>query len=571
MRHFRVMTTLLLVFFVLSLMPTAVWAQETEEVVLFDASASVVFEKWGDTWEAAVSIGADKLPSAMTEEPFCIQVSYDSSAEPYLVLLSWSGGESWAQIAPAYSAYGVAYYPYELIVEAYGSDFSKLDAISVMPAPSHDGLTVTKVSITAQTRKRNGISVTYDGIAGKIARSIHAGWNLGNTLDSYGDWITQYSAADPVDFETAWGNPETTREMIESVKRAGFNAIRVPVTWSQHIDDANGWKIDPVWMQRVKETVDYVMQCGLYCILNVHHDVGGESWLKASDAGVSENAEKFAAIWMQIAEEFAQYDTRLLFEGFNEILDEENHWVYPGSDAGDAVNRLNKIFVDTVRSTGGKNAERCLVINTYAAGTDGKQLDDFVLPADSAQNALIVQVHCYAPGSYCTEISDGNNLQSVWTENNGKIRLDSMLYNLYLHFTSKGIPVIIGEFGAANKDNEEDRAQWAGYLVQNAQKYGIKCFYWDGGGTMEADETLGYYKGMSLYDRYHDAWLFPKVVEAVTGVDVTACSGSSGELSGDGMVDAVKEKLVQAILVDTNLQSARVQRTVNIVLSENAD
>lgn len=234
-------------------------------------------------------------------------------------------------------------------------------------------------------------TVSYDGIAGQIVNTIHAGWNLGNTLDSYGEWIVQYSAAKPTDFETAWGNPVTTKQMIESVRAAGFNAVRVPVTWTQHISDADLYEIDAAWMCRVKETVDYVIDSGMYCILNLHHDVGGDSWLKASTQSVSAQSQKFAAVWTQIAKTFAEYDAHLLFEGFNEILDEENHWVYPGKTAADAVNTLNQLFVDTVRSTGGNNRSRCLVVNTYAAGTGSAQLDDFVLPFDSTKNALIVQ------------------------------------------------------------------------------------------------------------------------------------------------------------------------------------
>ena len=273
----------------------------------------------------------------------------------------------------------------------------------------------------------------------------------------------------------------------------------------------------------------------MYCILNVHHDVGGNSWLKASETNIAENSEKFKAIWTQIANRFSEYDTNLMFEGFNEILDESNNWGYPGTEATSAVNVLNQMFVDTVRATGGINAERVLIVNTYAAGTNGSSLDDFIVPTDSAENSLIVEMHYYDPSSYCGEISADGNTQAVWTENGGKSAMDGMLYNVYNHFTSKGIPVIIGEFGAHNKDNENDRADYAGYLVENAKKYGIKCFWWDSGGKIEANAEFNYYTGMALYDRYNEEWVFPEIVKAITGVDVTAVSPIvEGDINADG-------------------------------------
>lgn len=458
----------------ISAVPFYVTAAGAEEHILFEGSATSEFKQWGDDWNAAVSLGNDQFQVSNFTEPFTIQIDYESSAEPILVMLSWTGGPAWVQMTPTYSSNGTAYFKYDLISSGYGEDFSLLNGINIMPSPSEDGLTVTKVSYTYETNDDTEIELNYNGLSGEIINNINAGWNLGNTLDSNGDWITQYSEGTPKDFETAWGNPQTTKQMIDSVKEAGFNAVRVPVTWSQHIDDSNGYKINAEWMARVKETVDYVIDNDMYCILNVHHDVGGESWLKASDANVTANTEKFTALWTQIANEFADYDNRLMFEGFNEILDENNNWVYPGKSAGDAVNKLNQMFVDTVRKTGGNNPDRCIIVNTYAAGTGGAQLDDFVIPTDTTENALMVEVHYYSPGSYCTEISKDGNAQSIWTENGGKSLIDGTLLNLYNHFTSKGVPVIIGEFGAANKDNESDRAEWAGYIVENAKKYGIK-------------------------------------------------------------------------------------------------
>lgn len=355
--------------------------------------------------------------------------------------------------------------------------------------------------------------------ADDIVNAITAGWNLGNTLDSCGEWIGQYTDGSPSAFETAWGNPPVTKQLIEQIRAAGFNAVRVPVTWSQHIDDSNGYRIDPQWMARVQQVVDWVLESDMYCIINLHHDVGGDGWLRASTESIAAQSGKFSAVWTQIANHFTNYDDRLMFEGFNEILDERSSWSYPGQAATAAVNRLNQLFVDVIRATGGKNARRVLLVCTYAAGTNPASLADFVLPDDPAGHALIVEVHYYDPGAYCAERSGTANAQSVWTDSGGKAQVDAMLDSLERHFTGKGIPVIIGEFGVANKDNAADRAEYAAYIVKNAALRGVKCFWWDTGGRIESDPVLGYYKGMALCDRYSGEWVFPEIVRALTGVE----------------------------------------------------
>lgn len=362
------------------------------------------------------------------------------------------------------------------------------------------------------------LPVRYTGAAGEIVQDITAGWNLGNTLDSFGEWILQYTDGTPRSFESAWGNPPATRQVIDDLRAAGFNAVRIPVTWTQHIDDANGFRIDPDWMARVQEVVDWVIGNDMYCIINLHHDVGGDSWLHASERSVRADGEKFRAVWTQIADHFAAYDGHLIFEGFNEILDERSTWTYPGPAATAAVNALNQLFVDTIRATGGNNASRVLLVNTYACGTHPSSLADFVLPDDPADNALIVGVHYYDPGAYCSAVSGAYNTQRVWTDNGGQAQVDAMLDNLYTHFTCQSIPVIIGEFGAANKDNAADRADYAAYIVQNAAQRGVKCFWWDTGGKIEPDPVQGSYTGMALYDRYSGTWVFPEIVRALTGV-----------------------------------------------------
>lgn len=503
-----------------------------DEVILFEgkASASGSWNPWGTLAEIK------DLKVSDFAKAFTLKIDYEGIAAPYVIFSSWTtAGKEWGQVTASYSSKGTAYYTYEACTTGYGEDFSDLNQITVKPGGAD--VTITKVSIVPESNA--DISVNYKGTAGNIVNDINAGWNLGGSLEVFGDWIKTGTDGKPDKFETAWYNPVTTKEMIDTVKAAGFNAIRIPVTWTQHIgDEASGYKIEEEWMKRVQEVVDYAIDDGLYTIINVHHDVDDAGWLWASDNCVKNKSDKFKAVWTQIADRFKNYDNKLLFEGFNEMLDEKTNWQYPGEEATNAVNTFNQMFVDTVRRTGENNSTRCLVVNTYAASTDGNVLDDFIVPQDTIDNSLIVQVHFYVPYSYANVIGEYTK-QTAWKENGGKITIDGSLINLYNHFTSKGIPVIIGEMAAANKNNLADRTEYTGYIVNECKKYGIKCFWWDQGGKYEADSNYGYDTGMGLLNRYTLTWVYPEIVEAFTGVDPNkkVIEKGSGDVDSNGLVD----------------------------------
>ena len=323
--------------------------------------------------------------------------------------------------------------------------------------------------------------------ATEAVQNMRVGWNLGNTLDSNGSWISGSTDR----FETAWGQPVTKPELMQMMKAAGFNAIRVPVTWYQHMDDNN--QVDAAWMARVHEVVDYVIDQGMYCILNVHHDTGAKeaAWLIADESVYSQQRQRFETLWTQIAEEFCDYGDHLLFEGYNEMLDVKRSWCfasygasgdYDASIARSAYNAINSYaqsFVDAVRATGGNNAERNLVVCTYGAcsggGTWNSHLKDplreMKLPNDQTAGHIIFEVHSYP---------SVKNLQSVKNE------IDDMVSNLNSILAAKGAPVIFGEWGSANNDeNDYDVRRdnvlaFAKYFVQKSKQYGIGTFYWMG-------------------------------------------------------------------------------------------
>lgn len=296
----------------------------------------------------------------------------------------------------------------------------------------------------------------------EIVGAMTVGWNLGNTLDCYdfASWTT--------DGETAWGNVKTTREMIQAVKKSGFNAIRIPVTWGDHM---NGNTIDSAWMSRVKEVVDYAYDEGMFVILNMHHD--DYTWFAPSEAKYQACSEKLCAIWKQISATFKDYGDTLLFEGMNEprTVGSAAEWSGGTSAERSVINKYEQDFIKTVRASGGNNSERTLIITSYAASAETAAVNDVAIPND---NNIIVSVHYYAPWKF----ADG---QSTVFGDSEKSELDAKFSYLNNRFVSSGIPVIIGEFGCVKAASDDVRSQYYEYYIKSAKNNGIKCFIWDNG------------------------------------------------------------------------------------------
>lgn len=349
--------------------------------------------------------------------------------------------------------------------------------------------------------------------ATEAVKNMGVGWNLGNTLDANGAKESDpsnaaYWGCQGLESETYWGQTLTTSALMTMMKEAGFGAIRVPVTWYNHMDKTG--KVDAKWMKRVHEVVDYVIDNGMYCILNVHHDTGADgnskSWLKANETWYNNYKDKYKYLWQQIAEEFKDYDGKLLFESYNEMLDTNNSWCFasfaaPGNynaaistSAYNAINSYAQSFVDVVRATGSRNADRNLIVNTYAAsngyGTWSSHLIDPVksmkLPQDAVANHLIFEVHSYP------SISDKNSQGVVTNRPLSEIKkeIDGTISVLKANLMAKGAPVIIGEWGTSNVDAGDGKTdydsrrdlmmQFVDYYVGKAKESGIAMFYWMG-------------------------------------------------------------------------------------------
>ena len=342
----------------------------------------------------------------------------------------------------------------------------------------------------------------------KLAKAMECGWNLGNTLDARTSWTAEskvFPFNEGLTSETVWGEVSTTKEIIETGIKNGYKTIRIPVTWCNHLTDTN-YTIDPAWMNRVKQIVNWAYDAGYYVILNEHHSVHDDmnSPLKKCEGYIvttesaAESKAFLKAIWTQICQNFnEEYDEHLIFETMNEPRDTAHeHCWNTQPDTCDVckaevalVNEYNQLILDTIRSSGGNNANRFVMVPAMGTGINEALKDGFKLPEDSASDRLIVTGHMYPLDSGGT----GNG--SHHFDSNTKNEITYNTRSLYSKFVSKGIPVVIGEFGAARvgytSDGKkisdfvitaQDRLDCFSYFAQQAGKYSMPFINWDCGG-----------------------------------------------------------------------------------------
>lgn len=326
----------------------------------------------------------------------------------------------------------------------------------------------------------------------QITEAMGLGWNLGNQLEASSGGLPS---------ETCWGNPEITKELIDTVKAQGFKTVRIPVSYLDMIGDGPDYKIDTDWLDRVQEVVDYVVDNDMFAIVNMHGDgyyTVDHSWLLCAedDDKQTEIKDKYGKVWTQIADRFKDYDQHLIFESMNEEFN--NDYGKPDEKAYDNINAYNQIFVDSVRATGSNNEKRWLLLpgwNTnieYTAGDD----NNFKIPTDNGCKAdgkrIMISVHYYDPFNFT--IDENKTAKTQWGkyavknyDNWGQEDyVDSQMALLNEKFVSQGYPVVIGEFGAQDKtekfaDYNEFRRYWSEYLIKAAKKNGVVCVYWDNG------------------------------------------------------------------------------------------
>ena len=326
---------------------------------------------------------------------------------------------------------------------------------------------------------------------------ITYGINIGNSLDAFSGSRGN---------ETYWGNPPISQELMNGIKAAGFDIVRIPVTWSGWFDTAPDYRINEYLLARVAEVVDMANSAGLKAIINLHHDgaegAGGVNWLSMNAALRStEDYERvtfqFIQVWKQIALYFKNYGDWLIFESCNEIHD--GNWgnsnyvlLLPQFEI---LNKWNQYFTDAVRRSGGNNEARFLVIPGYVTNARHTLSNNFILPKDSVPGKLIVTFHYYDPYQFGIE-----GTQSNWGTDADKKQVDDD-FAQFSKFTDSGIPVIMGECGAVlqlypNDQARQERARlsrfaYLPHIFATAKKYGIVPIYWDNGSTRGDGEKFG--------------------------------------------------------------------------------
>ncbi|MCL1903473.1 MAG: cellulase family glycosylhydrolase [Oscillospiraceae bacterium] len=411
-------------------------------------------------------------------------------------------------------------------------------------APGCDGKCRDPITVDFGTilPKADGVTADFRNLTAKqLTNEIRAGWNLGNTFDGYnkrppvvaGHAITADMTGPNIrSIETQWlpdeaqivgqssGRPanETRQSLIKEVKRQGFDAIRIPVTWFKVADPDKNLTIHPNFMKRIKTVVDWAYEEGMYIILNTHHeeylmpistiDKNDPDYkpnekntpmeITAEDRELAESTVE--RLWEQIAEEFKDYNERLIFEGINEprTVLSDREWMGGFEFEREMINNLTQIFVDTVRATGGNNRYRVLMVPTYAASshtsafgysaTAPGQYGEYKMPTDIPENMangkptkIALSIHAYLPTAFALNGTQKtfniNRVQDTGTVTNALTAVKN-------HADRMGVPVVLGEWGSPNQSNTDDRATHARFYVGEARKLGMPTFWWDNGAIL---------------------------------------------------------------------------------------
>jgi aryl-phospho-beta-D-glucosidase BglC (GH1 family) len=311
--------------------------------------------------------------------------------------------------------------------------------------------------------------------------AMQPGWNLGNTLDATG--------AD----ETSWGNPAVTQSFIQQIAAQGFKSIRIPITWMQHTGPGPSYTIDPAWMSRVQQIVDWSLSAGLYVMINIHHD--SWQWVNTMGTNHDQVLAEYQAIWTQIANNFKNYSNKLMFESINE----------PTFNVDTAtqltlLNELNTAFFHVVRDTGGGNAVRPLVLPTLWTNAGQQYLDSLNSTITNLNDPnLITTVHYYGFWPFSVNIAGYTKFDS--TSINDITTAVDAAYNT---FVANGIPVIIGEYGLLGFDKSlgtvehGEMLKFFEYFTQYTKSKNVTHMLWDNG--QHFNRTTYQWSDPELYD-----------------------------------------------------------------------
>jgi endoglucanase len=391
--------------------------------------------------------------------------------------------------------------------------------------------------------------------------AMQPGWNLGNTFE-----------ASPG--ETSWGNPITTKALIDEIAAQGFKSIRIPIRWDQRMGTTEPYTIDESFLTRVKEVVDWSLDAGLYVMINMHH----EEWVMKMDEDTHhvDIRNRYDAAWTQIADYFKDYDNKLMFESINEPRFDED-WNKDTPKYFELINELNTSFHDIVRSSGGNNDTRPLVLPTLTCSTQQARLDALHNTITNLDDDnIIVTVHYYGHWPFSVNIAGATTFNSET-----KADIDSTFNRVYDTFVSKGIPVILGEYGLLGFDSslgtiqQGEKLKYFEYLTYYVKEKGITHMLWDNGqhfnrrsriwsdedlyniimASMEgrssnaASDFVYIKKGETIVDEQIKLNLNGNTLINIKNREQVLVNGTDYELSGDTLT--LKASLLDSIITDS--------------------
>lgn len=411
--------------------------------------------------------------------------------------------DSWAALMTALETAQAVYDDATLSADAYKS--------------ARDTLENVKANLIFDTETDDSGALAFRELdQDAVIAEMGVGINLGNTMDGHSGFTPS---------ETAWQSVVTTKEYIQALHDAGYNTVRIPVTWGTMIDDENDYKINENWMNRVQDIVDYCIEQDMYVIINIHHD-GAENtgWLYVGADDIDSVMEKFEAVWRQIAETFKDYDEHLIFESMNEITCGDS----ANKNATEAVNydtpiivNFNQLFVNVVRSTGSNNTKRYLAVVSHYANNGSSSL--FTMPNDTYNdtNRLMFALHVYSSSGWDGVVT---RLQAVASK-----------------FTSKGIPCYLGEYGVTNGTssltesgyNDIYRALYSEVVGMACQVAGVVPVVWDQGYAGTNEYETGIY---AYWNRQELRPIFQSIVDAMMRGTFLSPSDSNGSYDFDDII-----------------------------------
>lgn len=319
--------------------------------------------------------------------------------------------------------------------------------------------------------------------ASQLVENMGPGWNLGNSFDVRDN------------DKTLWGNPLPSKALIDKVYEKGFRTLRIPVTWGYNMGDAPDFKIEANFFSRVTNIVDHALLKGMYVIINVHHD---DKWIVPTFNQATSTKNQLNKVWTQIANQYKNYSDYLIFEMLNEPRYKETpqEWSGGTAEGREVLNDYYTTILNAIRATGGNNIKRKIMITPYAASVVQVAWDDFIIPNNDPD--VIISLHAYFPFQFALEGSNPN-----WGTDEDKAAVDDLMNRIEANFISKGLPVIMGEWGSIGiLANESERLKHASYFAEACIKKGIVPVVWDDGGDF------------GLINRYNFVWDLPAIADA---------------------------------------------------------